>query len=147
MLRVVLDTNVVVSGMLWGGAPREILKLASAHTIQAVVSEAMLDELSDVLHREKFVRRLQLIEKTAEQVISDYTAFTEIVEVQPLTQVVSSDPDDDVFIACAISGRAFVVISGDWHLLKLSRIDPRTVSPTEFLDRLDIYQEMTSGLP
>jgi uncharacterized protein len=121
MIRVVLDTNIVVSGTYWSGAPSSIMQAIEQGKAKPIVSEAILDELKDVLGRTKFTDRLALIGKTAEQIVTQYAMSAEIIEVQPLSETVSVDSDDDVFLACALSGKANIVISGDPHLLNLKK--------------------------
>ena len=121
MMRVVLDTNVVVSGSLWSGAPRRVMQAVAEGKLKPLVSEAMLDELNDVLERSKFSERLKLVGKTAGQIVQEYAAKAEIIVTQPLAESVASDPDDDMFLACAVSGKAQKIVSGDPHLLTIKQ--------------------------
>ncbi len=121
MIRVVLDTNIIISGTLWSGTPSRVIQAIEQGKVKPIASEAMLDELQGVLERPKFTKRLELIGKTAKQVVSEYAARAEVIEVQPLGETVSEDPDDDIFIACTISGKAQMVISGDPHLLDVKQ--------------------------
>ena len=120
-MRVVLDTNTVISGIFWGGYPRQILEMARSGTISICTSQALLDELLDVLSRPKFVARLTtIVNLTAEEVVADYAALAEIVAVQAVDRVVPDDPDDDEVIACAVAAEASYIVSGDKDLLDLS---------------------------
>ncbi len=119
MIRAVFDTNVVISGRLWSGAPREAINIAVHKGVTILISEAMLDELRDVLNRPKFHERLATIGKTAAQIIEDHLRIAEIVEVAEVFPIIQADPDDDVVLACAIGGRADCIVTGDEHLLAL----------------------------
>lgn len=74
-MRVVLDTNTVISGLLWPGNPRRILDLARSGEVILCVSQALLIELLDVLRRPKFVARLALIGATPEEVVDGYAVL------------------------------------------------------------------------
>ncbi len=82
-------------------------------------SEILLAELLTVLQREKFAERLRRINKTPVQFLQNYRALVEVVDVTSLPEPVCDDPDDDVVLACAISGAADIIVSGDDHLLRL----------------------------
>jgi putative PIN family toxin of toxin-antitoxin system len=116
-MRVVLDTNILISGLLWAGTPGLVLKAVDEGKIQPLASEATLDELRDVLSRPKFAAKLAAKKTTAAQLTQSYADKTEIIDPAPLPTQVASDPDDDMFIACAISGKADLIVSGDPHLL------------------------------
>lgn len=121
MIRVVLDTNITISGFVWHGPPRTIMELAFDAQIQLISSEALLAELEDVISRTKFSRRLESIGRTAQSLLEDYRLLVEVVEPIPISGVNIDDPDDLHVLACALSGTAHVIISGDHHLLSLER--------------------------
>ena len=133
-MRAVLDTNTAISGLLWHGPPRQVLNLAREGKLTLFASSAMLAELSNVLQREKFARRLNAAGVMAAELVRGYTALTIRVEPATIYPVVVNDPDDDVFLACAISAGAQVIISGDSHLLDLEAYQQISiVSASNFL--------------
>ena len=137
MIRVVLDTNIVISGSLWSGAPHRVLDTITQDITRPVVTEIMLEELTEVLHREKFEGRLQIVGKTPDQIVNEYAASAEVVEAASLNKPVASDPDDDMFLACAISGHAEMIVSGDPHLLDVKEYGGiRIVTAAGFLEYL-----------
>lgn len=139
MIRVALDTNVVISGQLWSGAPRQVIRAAQQGLAQTLISEAMMDELRDVLNRPKFVQRLEAIGKTAGQVISEYLQFTQIVEAATIQPTVLDDPDDDIVLACALGGKADYIVTGDEHLLTLGTYKSIHIwGVHQFLQRIQI---------
>jgi putative PIN family toxin of toxin-antitoxin system len=119
-MRVVLDTNTAVSGLLWAGAPRQILDAARADVITLHTSPELLEELADVLSRPKFTRRLAQIDESVEEVIAGYRALCTIVTPESLSPVIRADPDDDAVVACAVGAHATIIVSGDGHLLDLA---------------------------
>ena len=118
-MRVVLDTNVVVSALVWGGVPYKLIEAASAGEIELITSPALLTELRNVLSREHLASRLAAQRSTVEQAIALYSELA--ITVSPLStpRVVPGDADDDHVIAAAVAGTAEIVISGDRHLLSL----------------------------
>lgn len=119
MIRVVLDTNTVISGTLWSGTPHKVMEAARSGIIKPVVCEEMLDELKDVLGRKKFSRKLETLEKTPNQIVTEYAQIADVIQTPTVIPRVSVDMDDDIFIACAVVGMAMYVISGDPHLLDI----------------------------
>lgn len=114
---VVLDTNVVLSAVLFGGKPRRVLESAVGGTIQLSVSEPILAELKTVLQRPKFGLSAQFVQT----VISEVAGIAEWVEPVEHFEIVTDDPTDNWFIDCAVAAKADYLISGDNHLLKLGR--------------------------
>lgn len=118
-MRVVADTNVVVSGLLWKGPSRRLLDAARAGRIALFTSLPLLAELEDVLHRPKFAARLARAGVTARELTLGYSALATTVSPAGLPPSVLDDPDDDAVLACAIPAAADVIASGDRHLLAL----------------------------
>ncbi len=113
-MRVVLDTNVVVSAILFGGKPQEILKAAVAGDLRLCISEAMVTELQGVLQRPKFGFKAQIIQS----VISELTLLAEWITPTKHFNFVKADPADNQVIDCAVEASADYIISGDKHLLQ-----------------------------
>ena len=122
-MRVVLDTNVVVSGMIWQGAPRKLLEAAANGDITIFTSPVLLAELGEVLAREHLASRLEQQRKSVERAIHAYAELAVVVLPQATPRVVPTDVDDDHVIACAVAARASLIISGDRDLLALGRAD------------------------
>lgn len=120
-MRVVADTNIVVSGLLWRGPARRMLDAARDDIIELFTSAVLLDELENVLSREKFVKRLEAANVTAHELVLGYAALATVIEVEPIEPVVLADTDDDAVLACALAGQCEVITSGDSHLLDLKR--------------------------
>ncbi|MFN9731147.1 MAG: putative toxin-antitoxin system toxin component, PIN family [Pseudomonadota bacterium] len=120
-MRIVLDTNVVVSALLWRGTPHHLLAtIGQRSSIQLYSSTALLEELADVLTRPSATKRLALIGRSAREVLADYVEAIELVEPASVPRVVLGDVDDDQVIAASVAARADLIVSGDRkHLLPL----------------------------
>jgi uncharacterized protein len=118
-MRAVADTNIVVSGLLWHGPPRQVLERARTGSIELFTTAALLAELQDVLDREKISRRLRLAGLSSHELVIGYAALAEVIAPAVIEPAVASDPDDDTVLACAIAAAAGCVVTGDAHLLRL----------------------------
>lgn len=118
-MRLVLDTNVVVSALIWGGVPYQLLAAAVAETVDLCTSPALLDELRDVLARPHLAGRLMQQQRLVSQAVDFYARLCLCVEPLHTPRVVPNDPDDDHVVAAAMQAQAQWIISGDKHLLEL----------------------------
>lgn len=120
-MRIVLDTNVVLSALLWRGTPYRLLDaIQQRSSTQLYSSTALLEELIDVLTRPSATKRLALIKKTAATVLADYVEVIELIAPTIVPRVVPGDIDDDQVIAAAVAAQADLIVSGDRkHLLPL----------------------------
>ncbi|MEW6415172.1 MAG: putative toxin-antitoxin system toxin component, PIN family [Pseudomonadota bacterium] len=115
-MRLVLDTNVVASAMLWGGNPKQLLQARREKRIELFTSVAMLAELTDILARPKFVKKIAASMLTVDQLVDGYAALTQVVRPTPTPRIVA-DPDDDVVIGTALAAKADLLVTGDRGLL------------------------------
>ncbi|MDO9468068.1 MAG: putative toxin-antitoxin system toxin component, PIN family [Thiobacillus sp.] len=119
-MRVVLDTNTLVSGIISpGGPPRRLLDQARTQVFELCSSATLLAELLDVLAREKFTTRLAQAELTPQGIVADLRRLAHMAAPQDVPRVVEQDADDDHVIACAVAGKADLIVSGDRHLHSL----------------------------
>lgn len=133
-MRVVFDTNVVLSAMLWGGPPRVALDVVRRGEATLLTSIDLDAELRLVLKRAKFGKRLREVGQTPDTLMLLYSGITEIVEPAVIGRVVPEDPKDDMVLACAVGGQALLVVSGDSHLLNLKRYqEVRIITVEQFL--------------
>lgn len=119
MFRLVADTNIVVSALLWRGAPHRLFEAIETGGVTFFSSRALLDELASVLPRRKLARAVQATGKSVETLLSEYEDLAQFVQSRRLRRPVGRDPDDDAVIACALAARADLIVSGDKDLLVL----------------------------
>ena len=130
-VKVVVDTNVVISALLFGGALGKLIGLWQGNAIKPVASREIIDEYIRVLTYPKF--------KLSEEEINfllyrEILPFFEIIDVRQGPQVIEKDPHDDKFISCASAAGAGYIISGDKHLLSLKSYQKiKILSPAEFI--------------
>ena len=118
-LCLTLDTNTIVSALLWHGNPRKLMDAVRANAADSATSPALLAELTDVLGRAKFASKVRVSGETVVQMINDYARVARLVHPRTVQRVVPGDPDDDHVIACALAARADLIVSGDSDLLSL----------------------------
>ncbi len=115
-MRIVVDTNVIVSAFLWGGTPRRILDEVEAKRIELFTSRALIAELENVLSREKFATQLRRTRFTSAFLLARYTQLATLLTPAEITVAELRDPDDAHVLACALAARAEAIVSGDADL-------------------------------
>ena len=135
MFRVVLDANVVVSGLLQPKGPSgRILAGVIEGTVRAAVSPAIVDEYRRALGYSKIRRRLAASPDVVSAWVDALTLLAEVVPGDRRVTVVTADPEDDKYVGAALEGRATHLVSGDRHLLDIGTYEGiRVLSPREFL--------------
>ncbi len=119
-MRVVLDTNTLVSGVISaGGPPRRLVDGARAQAFELCSSATLLAELLDVLSRGKFMVRLAQAGLTPQGIVADLRRLAHMAAPQEVPRVIANDADDDHVLACAVAGQADLIVSGDKHLHSL----------------------------
>lgn len=118
-MRVVADTNVIVSAMLWIGSPHQILVASEDAQLTLCTSPSLLRELTGVLSRPKFAPRLRALQVSVSELTTGYARSARLVNPQRIMRVVAEDPADDEVLACALAARAHYIVSGDTDLLRL----------------------------
>jgi len=133
MIQVVLDTNIYLSAIIFGGKPRKILLKVAQGKISVFVSKEILAELRGIL-RKKFSYSLAEIDK-AEQLIAE---IAQIVEPKQTLKIIPHQPMDNHILACCLETNAAFLVSGDKkHLLPLKKIENTIIlSPDKFLKLL-----------
>ena len=118
-MKVILDTNVVISGFLWPGICSQLFDFAASNHISIFSSQELIDELDEVIHRKKYVHDITRTGFTTAQLVKQYRRLAEIIPTKKLTQQVCRDADDDAVLACALAAQANIIITGDKDLLVL----------------------------
>jgi putative PIN family toxin of toxin-antitoxin system len=112
-VRAVIDTNVLLSGLLWRGPPHAVMEHVRAGAITFVTTVALLEEFAEVIRRPKFQAILARVGVSENQILSELSRLAEIIDPPPLPEAVCRDPDDDAVLAAAAAGQAELIISGD----------------------------------
>jgi putative PIN family toxin of toxin-antitoxin system len=134
MTRVVADTNILISAVMFGGLPGAFLDLAIVGAFTLVVSAVLLDELDEKL-RVKF----EVAPNDVTMIRAKLQGIAEIVTPDVVLVVIEEDPDDDRVLECAVTGRADCIVSGDRHLLKLGDYDGiATMTVRQFLETMEV---------
>ena len=117
--RVVIDTNVLVSGtIVRNGTSAQVVDAALAREISALMSDTLLEEYLYAIHRPHITRRYRTIAPRIQDIVEFLQKRAIRVQVQMIPSILD-DPDDDFLLACAVEGKAAYIISGDEHLLAL----------------------------
>ncbi len=131
-MRAVLDTNVLISGLLWRGVPHGCLIFAEAGLYELILAESIFEEL-----RDKLIHKFGNSIAEAHEILIGLRGCATLVSPTGQSGWVLADPDDDKFIESALIGHADVIVSGDHHLLDLRVVEGIPIlSPRQFLQRL-----------
>jgi putative PIN family toxin of toxin-antitoxin system len=134
MMRIVADTNVFISALMFGGLPGRFLDLALRGRFALVTSNALLDELDEKL-RGKFA----VSESDARAIRAKIESHATVVDPEFELHAVPDDPDDNRVLECAIAGKATMIVTGDRHLLRIGRFEGiAVVHVREFLETAGI---------
>ena len=129
-MRVVADTNIFISALLFGGLPGEFLRLALLQEFTLITSSALLDELGEKL-RGKFA----ISDRDALAIRAKLESSATVVNPDFELNAVLDDPDDNRVLECALAGQANCIVSGDRHLLRIGRYEEIAVlSVRQFLE-------------
>ena len=132
-MKVVIDTNVAISGLLWSGPPNQILKWSRDGRLNFFGCETTTAELKTVLKHEKFSKRLSALSTTPEDVFAYFMNLIHYVPTpKTMPDLIKADPFENIFLALASQNKAHLIISGDNHLLEQKKYqDIQIVTPKE----------------
>ena len=129
---VVYDTNILISGMVWGGTPYDCIKLAMTDRIEGVICAEIIDEFT-----EKLTTKLEYPQFRISRIVTRLLGCLRTVKITNKLERVTKDPDDDKIIECAVVGGATHIVTGDKkHLLPLQHYQGiHIVTATDFLQQ------------
>jgi putative PIN family toxin of toxin-antitoxin system len=137
-MRLVLDTNTAISGLLWGGAPGQVIDAAVGQRVVLCSTDPLLEELRGVLHRAKFAKQLAARDLVPMTLWSGYAALIIRVYPEAVPPTVLRDPADDQVLAAALGARAQAIVSGDLDLPELGSFrDIPIITATEAIRRIN----------
>lgn len=130
-MKIILDTNVFISGVFFTGPPYQILKAWRDGMVQLVISQEILDEYQRV--GETLAQQFPGVDLGP--ILELLTVKAELILAPGLPEPVCNAPDDDKFLACALASKAKLIVSGDKHLLRVSGYRRIViVNPRKFID-------------
>ncbi len=132
-MRIIIGTNVALSGLLWGGPPNQILKWGRDRVIRILACEKTVDELKRVLQYDKFSNRLSVLQTSPQQAMAYFLNLVSFVpDPESIPNIIKADPSDNLFLALAAQNGAAMMVSGDRHLLDLESFgNIQIVTPSE----------------
>jgi len=138
LIRAVVDTNVLISGLLTGrGYPAQVIEALLQNEFKAVVSNTLLHELREVSARPRF-SGYPSFQRRVDTLINYLHLEGEAYQGLVQENVVAEDPDDDFVLACATEGKADYIVTGDHHLLQLGQFrGVQIITPREFFTLLE----------
>ena len=130
-MNIVIDTNVVISGVFFGGSPRKVLEAAVGHALSAYATAEIVEEYQEIV--EEMIQRKQ--GTISRSILTPFIQSLHFID--PKTAVTASrDPDDDKFLGCAIDSHSLYVVSGDKDLLVLENYQGiEIITAAEFCQR------------
>jgi putative PIN family toxin of toxin-antitoxin system len=130
-VKIVLDTNVFISGVFFSGPPSIILQAWRDSKIQIILSEEILEEYQRVA--EELSSKFPAVD--IDRIIELLTIYGEVFETKGISVSVCEDPNDNKFIECAIASNSKLIVSGDRHLLNITGYqDISVLKPRDFID-------------
>lgn len=142
-MKVVLDTNVLVSGTFWTGDSFRIIRKIDLKDIMLILSKELLDEYDETIRSEEILEKIEnknlIMNKIIKRVIEDAL----IISPETKFDIIKEDPDDNRILECAFEGKADYIITQDGHLLKLGEFEGiKIIMPDGFLKVLDILEKV-----
>jgi len=135
LIKVVLDTNILISAIVFGGKPRKVLESAIKGEIEFVLTEEIIEEMRGVLEGKKF----QYPAEISDLIIHELEALAEIVKPKHKITVIEKDPEDNRVLECAHESRADLIVSGDMYLLEIQDFQgTKILTPEAFLNTMDL---------
>lgn len=130
-MRIVIDTNVLISGVFFGGMPRKVLSAVVANRITACATMEIIEEYNEIV--QEMIDRKQ--GRFNHSILDPLIHRVEIIEAKTKVEL-SRDPDDDKFLGCAKDAKALYIVSGDKDLLVLERFEN-----IEIITAKDFYEK------
>ncbi|MYN38194.1 putative toxin-antitoxin system toxin component, PIN family [Duganella sp. FT109W] len=143
-MRLVIDTNVIVSALIARGVPYELLQAARGNRFEIYTSIELLDELEAVLRRKKIASRLTIMQRRPDELRQKFEQVScRITVPRPYPQI-ARDPKDDIVLACALAAQASAIVTGDKDLIILNRYyNIPILRPRQALQKI----QFRSGVP
>ena len=134
-MKLVLDTNVWLSGIFWEGEASKIIEKAEKKNIQILISENILSEIVDVLNKEsKFQKYILNLKLSIEEILRVVLSISNLIETKAKLDIIKADPKDNIILEAALDGKVEYIVSYDNHLLNMIEFRGiKIINPGEFL--------------
>jgi len=134
-MKIVLDTNVWLSGIFWDGEASKIIEKAEKKDIQIIISEDILSEIVNVLSREsKFQKYILNFKLSIEDMLRTILSISTLIETKSKLDIIKADAKDNIILEVALDGKVEYIVSYDNHLLNMIEFRSiKIISPEEFL--------------
>ncbi len=141
LLRVVLDTNILISGLFAETGPiAKIMELWADRRFELAASEEILSELDRVLHKPSIKKHFNPTENEIEEFLETIRNNTIITPSFYQTDRIKKDPSDNKFLACAVEGKADFIVSGDKHLLEIKQFHGvKIIKARTFMKKIECF--------
>ena len=134
MIRITVDTNVLISATFWHGDSEKIINKVENKELILVLSEPILEEYYKVLEYDEIKEKIKNKGLEMKQSVLRVSLISEIIEVKSKIDLIKDDPEDNKIIECAVDGSVNYIISKDKHLLKIKEYKGiKILKPEEFL--------------
>ena len=142
-MRLVLDTNILISAFLWKGTTHRFIELVEENEIQLFTTHILLNELRDTLQSKKLALAITASGFSAHDFVRRYRDMTSLITARKMTQQICRDADDDAVLACALAARAQLIVTGDKDLRILHPFQNIAILPPA--DALKLIDNSTIG--
>ena len=134
-MKVVLDTNIWLSGLFWSGEASKIVELAEKRKIEIVLSKDIILEIINVLNKEaKFQKFLEEREQKVQDIIKAVLFIGNLINTKTKIEVIKEHSADNIILETALDGKADYIVSYDKHILSLKEFGKiKIITPKEFL--------------
>ena len=134
-MKIVLDTNVWLSGIFWDGEASKIIEKSEKNDIQMLISEEILSEIVNVLNKEsKFQKYILNLKLSIENVLKTILLISTLIETKSKLDLIKADPKDNIILEAALDGKVEYIVSYDNHLLNMIEFRGiKIINPGEFL--------------
>ena len=135
-MKIVIDTNVLISAAFFGGVPKEVIDLVTKKNVSAYMNEEILTEYNVTVSKVACKSKRHIDQNLFEEFIKSVNVIESVASVN-----VCRDSTDNKFIACAVDAKAIYVVSGDKDLLTVERYDDvEIITAKEFYERYLLSQ-------
>ncbi len=138
MIKIVLDTNILISGTFWTGSSFKMMELIDKKEIISITSEEIMREYNKTINSDEIIEKTKEKDLIISNVSKKIVLNSTIIQPNIRLDVVKEDPEDNKILECAYEGKVDYIITKDNHLLKLKEFrDIKIITPEEFLERFN----------